>query len=261
MHKTLLSELLAPPRSRLTRALLALVLLAGLAGGFALVRGRIRPAASAVVEAVDPALPPGGVELPEAAQRNAGVEILPVRSATLPVTIEVTGVVAPDEARVAHIRPLARGLIEDVRVRLGARVAAGQALVVYDNIALGELIGEYLSERAALRQAEADRDVRERMLQRAEELIKPEAIAQQTLDLRRAVFQNARAAVDSQKARVARIVSRTATRFERRDVQTGTTAGDLVELVAGVRPGDKVVGHGSFYLKTALLRERIGEGE
>jgi multidrug efflux pump subunit AcrA (membrane-fusion protein) len=54
-------------------------------------------------------------------------------------------------------------------------------------------------------------------------------------------------------------VRQSATRFERRIVQTGTTAGDLVELASGVKAGEMVVGAGSFYLKTALLRERIGD--
>jgi multidrug efflux pump subunit AcrA (membrane-fusion protein) len=33
-----------------------------------------------------------------------------------------------------------------------------------------------------------------------------------------------------------------------------------VEVVSGLQPGDEVVAAGSFYLKTALLRERIGHG-
>ena len=31
---------------------------------------------------------------------------------TLPTELQVTGVVAPEESRVAHIRPLARGVID-----------------------------------------------------------------------------------------------------------------------------------------------------
>jgi multidrug efflux pump subunit AcrA (membrane-fusion protein) len=42
-------------------------------------------------------------------------------------------------------------------------------------------------------------------------------------------------------------------------VEIGMTAGDLVEIHSGVQAGDVVVGAGSFYLKTALLRERIGD--
>ena len=103
------------------------------------------------------------------------------------------------------MRPLARGVIESLAVRLGSRVAPGQTLLTYDNIEMGTLTGEYLSEVAAQRQAEADLEVRQRAVERAEELIKLEAIAQQTLELRRAEFKNAQAAVASQKARVSKI--------------------------------------------------------
>ena len=54
-------------------------------------------------------------------------------------------------------------------------------------------------------------------------------------------------------------VRTSATRFERRNVVLGTTAGDSVEIVSGIAAGDSVVGAGSFYLKTAALRERIGD--
>ena len=48
------------------------------------------------------------------------------------------------------------------------------------------------------------------------------------------------------------------TTFERRDVSLGSTADGLVEVVSGLRPGESIVSTGSFYLKTALLHERIG---
>ena len=369
-------------------------------------------------------LPPGVVELPLQAQKNANVQIVPASAATLPTTMEVTGSVAPDEARIAHIRPLARGVVQSVAVRLGDRVSAGQALATLDNVELGTLVGEYLSEVAAQRQAETDREVRQKALDRAQALIKIEGIAQQELDLRTAEFRNAEAAVSSQRARVAKIEeqihrfgitdrqlerlatpgadhrteslsvlrapfdgivtkydiaagelvesdqelftvanistvwvmadiyekdlskiqrgvdvsvrvdaypdrifagrltyvadlidpetrtakarcvvtnqddalkldmfarisiptsnSRKATvvpvaavqqvdgasvvfvrqsddRFQRRDVEVGGTAGDVVEIVSGLKPGEQVVAAGSFYLKTALLRERIGD--
>lgn len=413
---------------RFTALALVMALLAGgVAGAAAIWLFKDAPA-SAVEEAVHSAdLPQGVVEISEAAQKNSSLQIVPAKTQVLPAVIDVTGAVAPEESRVAHIRPLARGLIEKVSVSLGARVQAGQPLVVYDNIALGELIGEYLSEVAALRQAATDRDVKQKALERSEELIKLEAIAQQQLEQRRAEFRNAEAAVASQRARVSKVeeqihrfglsetelvnlspeegrdghrvashnilrapfagiitkydvavgevveperelftitdlstvwiqadvyekdlskvragvdaairadaypdrvftgrltyvsdvidpttrtakvrcvvlnadgalkldmfvkvaiptsdrrsatvvpvasvqtvdeqrivfIKLSATRFERRIVQTGTTAGDLVELTSGVKPGEMVVGAGSFYLKTALLRERIGDG-
>jgi multidrug efflux pump subunit AcrA (membrane-fusion protein) len=54
-------------------------------------------------------------------------------------------------------------------------------------------------------------------------------------------------------------VQTAATTFERRDVELGMTVGDRMEIVAGLEPEEQVVSAGSFYLKTALLRERIGD--
>ena len=48
-----------------------------------------------------------------------------------------------------------------------------------------------------------------------------------------------------------------ASAFERRDVTLGSTAGGVVEVLSGLAPGDPVVAAGSFYLKTALLNDRI----
>lgn len=372
-------------------------------------------------------LPPGIVEVPEAAQRNTGVQVATVESRTLPATLDVTGVVAPVESRVAHIRPLALGVVRQVSITLGTKVAAGQPLVTLDNIELGNVVGEYRSELSSLRQAQTNLDVSRMALERAEGLIKLEAIPQQTLEQRRGEFRNAEAAVASAQARVAKydeqmrrfglsqaqvttlrngtasdegeqpvsqavlrapfagvvtkidaaigeqvatdrelltiadissvwvladvyekdlakirrgadvtirvetypdrtftgqvqyisdlidpatrtakvravianrdgalkldmfarisvptteqreamvvpvdavqqidnqpvvFVRQSGTRFERRDVTLGPSAGDVVEVLGGVKPGETVVAAGSFYLKTALLRERIGD--
>ena len=56
-------------------------------------------------------------------------------------------------------------------------------------------------------------------------------------------------------------VRQSATRFEQRDVQVGGRAGDRVEVSGALKPGDVVVANGSFYLKTAALRERIAEND
>ena len=192
------------------------VVVAALGGGVLLgaalvwlfaVRGRApAPGEPAKTETAKKAeLPPGVVEVNPAAQRNAGVVIVRAETRTLPATLSVTGTVTPVESKVAHIRPLARGVIEQVSVSLGARVARGQPLATYDNIELGERTGEFLSERASLRQAESDLDVRKKALDRAEALIKIEGISQQELELRRSEVRNAEAAIASARARVSRI--------------------------------------------------------
>lgn len=412
------------PRARGPLALAAVLLVGVLIGwGLSAIFGS-EPAAQPDAAAAHDEPPPGIVEVPEAAQRNAGITVASVEKRTLPATLEVTGIVAPVESRVAHIRPLAQGVVRQVAVTVGTRVAAGQALVTLDNIELGNVVGEYRSALAALRQAETNRDVVRMSLQRAEELIKLEAISQQTLEQRRGEFRNAQAAVASAQAAVATyeqqmrrfgmssaqvaavrsgtatgvpasqqvlrapfagvvtkmdaavgeqvatdrelltiadistvwiladvyerdlaklrrdavvtvrvetypertftgqvsyvsdlidpdtrtakvravlpnrdgalkldmfarvsvptreqreatvvpavavqmidnkpvvFVRQSATRFERRDVTLGASAGGVVEVLDGVKPGDTVVADGSFYLKTALLRERIGD--
>ena len=197
----------ASGRGRL--GLIAGVLIAGLLGGWVVARVFDRHETATTAEA--PAagehaneLPAGTVEVPADALQNAGVKDAPVENRTLPATLSATGAIGPDEARVAHIRPLAQGVIRQVSVSLGTRVSAGQPLVTLDNVELGNVVGEYRAELASLRQAQTNLEVRRTALRRAEELIKIEAIAQQTLDERRAEVRNAEASVSSAEARAAK---------------------------------------------------------
>lgn len=48
--------------------------------------------------------------------------------------------------------------------------------------------------------------------------------------------------------------------FEMIEVTTGQSSGEYVEVLSGVDTGDKVVTEGGFYLKSALLKEELGEG-
>ncbi len=194
-------------RSRASRLLpLTITLMLGIGvGAVGLWFFTDRPAAEPAAEEHANELPAGVVEVPEAAQKNAGIEVNAVATTRLPGVLEVTGIVTPDESRVAHVRPLAKGVVEKINVSLGSRVTAGQPLLTYDNIELGQLVGEFLTEQSALRQTQTDREVKRTALQRAEALIKIEAIAQQELDLRRAEFRNSEAAVASAEARVSRV--------------------------------------------------------
>jgi cobalt-zinc-cadmium efflux system membrane fusion protein len=105
---------------------------------------------------------------------------------------------------VAHVRPLARGLIEKVFVRLGDRVKAGQSLVRYDNIELGELINEYLSALAQEEKEKTNVEVSQKFLDRSKALLENEAIAQKEYELKEAEFKNAQAALERQRAELAK---------------------------------------------------------
>lgn len=167
----------------------------------------LRPASDAAptTETHSDELPPGMVELTREAMTNSGLAMAEVVSRQLPTTIDMTGAVTAEDARVAHIRPLARGLVERVWVSLGERVSRGQPLATYDNIQLGELVGEYLGAKAVLQQAEADLDVKRRVVERGRQLITLEAIAQQELDLREAELKTAVASVARDQATVSRV--------------------------------------------------------
>ena len=170
----------------------------------------------------------GPLEIPLEAQQNADMRIVTVDHRELPVLMTMTGFVAPDTSRIVHLRPLGEGIVNRVDVQEGDRVRARQVLIEYDNVALGDHIGEYRSAMANRSEVEADLDVLRRSFQRAEQLIALEAIAQQTVDLRRSEFEQAQARLVSAQAEISRI--------EERIHRFGLTDDDLLELAPGGDP-------------------------
>ena len=150
-------------------------------------------------------LPLDVVELTLESIETADIRIEESRKIELQTFLETTGVVSPDESRLAHIRPLSRGIIEEVYVRRGDRVREGQPLTDYDNIELGELVGEHLGQLAQLQNAVAQLEVRKKFLERGEQLLEVQAIAQKEVELREAEYKNAQAMVNSQQAELAKI--------------------------------------------------------
>ncbi|MBI3933092.1 MAG: efflux RND transporter periplasmic adaptor subunit [Acidobacteria bacterium] len=145
------------------------------------------------------------IELSPEAQQNAKLKIANVEERPLERTLVATGIVAPDQNRLAHIRPLAQGVAEEVVGRLGNRVQAGQPLLTYDNIELGELIGQYRSLQAEIEREQAQADLAKSYLARAESLLAAEAIAQKEFELRKAEHAQAVATVKSKEAELARV--------------------------------------------------------
>ncbi len=146
-----------------------------------------------------------------AAQKEVGIAAEPAGARNLQDTLVATGIVSEDPIRVAHIRPLARGIIVKSYVRLGDRVSKGDSLIEYDNIELGLAIGEYLSAQAELQRSLTDLEVKRTILERGKEMLKVGAIARTGYDLREAEFKDtaaksagARAVVEKVKAQIHR---------------------------------------------------------
>ncbi|HSR50854.1 MAG TPA: efflux RND transporter periplasmic adaptor subunit [Acidobacteriota bacterium] len=144
------------------------------------------------------------LRLTEEQIRVAGIEFGVIQVKDLRDHLETTGSVEPDESRLAHIRPLSRGIIEKVFVRRGDRVAAGAPLISYDSIEMGEVAGEFLARKAALEEAESQREVTGKLLERGRELLKVEAIAAKDVEIRQAEFEQAVKTVARVQAELAR---------------------------------------------------------
>ncbi len=186
--------------------LLAAVLAAAVAAAFYIGRRTVPPPATAP-EAHADAHPeaPGELSLTPEMQRKFGVRFARAEVRSLGETIQATGSVQANGSRLSHIRALARGRIDAVYVRLGDRVRAGQRLLTYDNVELGEAIGEYLSALAQLRKANAETEVLKRALERATNLVELGAVARAEFQRREAEYKNALATVESRKAESAKI--------------------------------------------------------
>ena len=148
---------------------------------------------------------PNRVTMGIEAQRNIKLSVERAETARVSETIQATGSVGANETRVAPIRPLARGRIEKVFVRLGDAVRKDQPLAVYDNIELGELIGQYMVGVAALEKAKSDAEVAKRSVDRAKNLVDLGAVAKAELERRSAEHASALSAIETQRAEMARV--------------------------------------------------------
>ena len=145
------------------------------------------------------------VTISDEVRETIGLAVVPAEERPFAAMIQTTGVVTPNETRVAHIRPLAPGRVEQVHVRIGDRVAAGQALVTYDNIEMGQLAGEYRAAAAAVERAEADADVARRALERAGRLVESGGISRAEYERRDAEHKRALASISTERAAMANV--------------------------------------------------------
>ena len=195
-------------------------------------------AASESARPADAGAPSDVVQISPESQKDVGIGVEPAAVRSLQESLAATGVVSEDPARVAHVRTLARGLIEKIFARLGDRVSAGDALVEYDNIELGLAIGEYQGAQAELRRSLTDLEVRTKILERSREMLRVGAVAQTTHDLREAEVKDAEAKVAGARATVSKIAEQIR-RF-------GWTEGDLAELPSKQAASGHTVSHSTL---------------
>ena len=140
------------------------------------------------------------VVLTAEALRNADIKILEVELRPLKEWLEAAGVVEPDLNQVARVRSLGRGIVRRVLVRPGDRVEAGQVLFEYDNIEMGELLGEYKTLLSQKGKLEARLRLTEQSVERARSLVAAQALAQKELEVRIAEQREAQAELEAHAA-------------------------------------------------------------
>ncbi len=139
------------------------------------------------------------------AQRRLQIKVAEVQTRPAQRMIEATGRVGANETRLAHVRPLARGRIDEVYVRLGDRVRTGQPLLRYDNVELGDALGQYIAALATIERSNSETDVARRALERARSLVDLGAVAKAELQRREAEYRNALAETERRKAEAAQV--------------------------------------------------------
>lgn len=198
---------------------------------------------------------PDQVEIPLEAQKNAGVVVATSSEQKIQQMVKTTAVVSPDESRVAHIFPLSQGIVEEVNVQLGDRVQKGQPLLVYDNIELGESLGEYQNLVGGLSKASAQEQVARKSMDRANNLIEVEAISPREFELRKAEYEQSQAEVESRRAEVARA--------EEKLHRFGMTDEDLKKISGTVHGSHRTASHATIRapFSGVVTRYDVSRGE
>ncbi len=142
------------------------------------------------------------LSIPAPVQAANGIVIQMAEKRVFQTPLTVTGTVAADQARIAHIRALSRGIVDQIFVQLGDQVSAGDPLVSYDNINLGILIGEYREAQADLQSLITTLEVDATILARSGEMLAIQAIARTDHDVIEAAHKDSAARVDAARARV-----------------------------------------------------------
>ena len=186
------------------------------------------------------------VEVNSDVQKRLGIRVAEVTTEPLAVSLRVTGSVQPIESHLAHVRPLARGRILDVLVKVGDQVSRGQPLARFDNIEAGELATQREAARAELARLRVQLGTATRQAERARRLVEIGAVPQREYEASLGEQQQVEASIRAQESAIAGMdlrlrrfgTSEAATDVSSVATITSPLAGVLVR--ADAAPGDVV---------------------
>jgi cobalt-zinc-cadmium efflux system membrane fusion protein len=209
------------------------------------------------------------VEMTLEAQQRAGVAMAPVTTVPMTQFLRVTGSVQPVDSSIAHVRPLSRGRLQDVRVKLGDRVSSGQVLAQLDNIEAGEFIAQYNAARSERQRLGIQLAAQQRQVERNRRLAEIGASPQKDYEFSLAEQQALEETIRGQESTIAAIGVRLR-RFGINEADAGTSATTSIRApFAGVithmdaAPGEVVDGGAELFsvadLSTVYVQAQVYE--
>lgn len=150
----------------------------------------------------------GFVHISTEAQKHFGLQVEPAQMRELNEYLQVPGTVQPIDSHVNTVRPLARGRLHDVLVRVGDRVSRGQPLASYDNMEAGELAAQLAGARAELERLHVQERNLGRQAERARALAEIGAVPKKELEQASSEQQGAQQTIKSQESAIAGVIAR-----------------------------------------------------
>ena len=151
---------------------------------------------------------PDVIDLPPATQRRLGITVTAIAERPLAVTLEMPATVQPNEGRMAHVRPLARGRVQAVHVKVGDHVEQGRALADFDNIEAGEIASQYDAARAELSRLQAQLATATSQAERSRKLTEIGAAPQKEYEANLGQQKQVEASIQAQESTVAGLETR-----------------------------------------------------
>lgn len=112
--------------------------------------------ASASADGETSAMTPTRIQFDAAHQASAGIQIEPAKQSDAQESIVLTGKLAVDEDRLAHIYSMVEGVLRRADVRLGQEIKAGQELALVDSREVGQTKLDLAKNRLNLSFAEVN---------------------------------------------------------------------------------------------------------
>lgn len=180
------------------------------------------------------------------AQKHVGLEVTPVTTSQLTELLTVTGTVQPIDSHISYVHPLANGRVQEVLVKVGDRVSAGQILARFDNVEAGEVGSQYLAAQADLKKLQAQHLTALKQLDRNRHLVEIGAAPQKDLESSQAEEEGLQASIKAQESLIAGLAARLH-RFGVSDPSTDSSSITSIQspfsgvvIKVGVAPGEVV---------------------